>query len=117
MKYLSLIAVLAVLLASCGDSKQEKAETLVKKYLETKLNDPKSYESVTFSKAVKLKDTTMTFEGKTEPVKYRGKYEILHTYRVKNTMGAVETKSEVFQIDSSFTEATCCYIAQNDLRH
>lgn len=113
------MAVIAFFLSSCSNSNstQDKAETLVKKYLQAKLNDPKSYESVSFSKAVKLKDTTMTFEGKTEPVKYGGRYEIMHTYRSKNVLTGVETKSEVFQIDSAFTEASCCYVAQNDLSH
>ena len=117
MKHLSLLAVIAFFLTSCGNSNQDKAEALVKKCLQGKLNDPKSYESVSFSRVVKLKDTTTTFEGKTEPVKYNGKYEIMHTYRSKNVLGGVETKSEVFQIDSAFTQADCCYVAQNDLSH
>ena len=48
MKKLLLITIV-IALTSCGSSNQDKAEKLVKNYLKEKMNDPSSYESVSFS--------------------------------------------------------------------
>lgn len=50
MKKLITALILTTALAGCIRSKQQKAEALVKKYLDSSLNDPHSYESVKFGK-------------------------------------------------------------------
>jgi len=49
MKRFLFIACLLIL-SSCQFTKQQKAEKLVKDYLKTHLNDPDSYENVSFGK-------------------------------------------------------------------
>ncbi|QEC80294.1 hypothetical protein [Mucilaginibacter ginsenosidivorax] len=44
------IFLVSVALASCTQSNEQKAQTLTKKYLDSTLNDAKSYEAVKFSK-------------------------------------------------------------------
>jgi hypothetical protein len=79
-----------------------------------KLNDPKSYESVSFSELTPMKDKIMKSDsGTVDTIHYDGRYEIAHTYRAKNALGAVITESKVFQIDSGLTEARCCFVGQN----
>ena len=46
----TLFICLLVLLCSCQFTKQQKAEKLVKNYLKAHLNDPDSYESISFEK-------------------------------------------------------------------
>lgn len=88
---------LVIMLAACKQTPQQKAEALVKKYLDTSLNDPKSYESVSFGLLEKLK-------GKP----YKGDnidtvdLEILHSYRYKNEYGAIVKKTGWFIIDPNF---------------
>lgn len=108
-----ILIALIVILSACTFTKQQKAEKLVKDYLKTHLNDPDSYQYVEFSKAEKLRDTTMIYKGKSEPVNYHGWWQINHTYRSKNGFGGIITKTDCFQIDSGFTKADCCYTFQD----
>ncbi len=79
--------------------------------MDSALNDPKSYESVSFSKLYKLKDTIdKTFENKPDTVKYNGSYTIMHIYRSKSGFGGIITKTDWFEIDSSLTTVFCCHI-------
>ena len=104
--YLSLL-----LLYACNSvaTKQQIAEKLIKKYLDSSLNNPHSYESVSFSKLYKLKDTVANISGHVDSIKYNGWYQIQHTYRATNGFGALMTTSEWFQIDSAMTRAICCF--------
>ena len=113
MKHLLLIAIAFMLIGTSCTSKQSKAEALVKAALQAKLNDPKSYESVSFSSLEKLTDTVFVNDGKSEKVTYDGQYEIEHTYRAKNALGGVITTSDIFHIDSAFTKADGGYIGQH----
>ncbi|MDR2950136.1 MAG: hypothetical protein LBV71_13125 [Prevotella sp.] len=50
---------LIIILASCADTPQQIAETTIKNYLKEKLDDPSSYESVSFTE---IKPTYLDFE-------------------------------------------------------
>lgn len=56
----------------------------VKKYLNKNLNDPKSYESIEWSEALK------TDKG----------YTVRHKYRARNSLGALVVENKVFYIDN-----------------
>lgn len=101
-----------IILYSCNSfqTKQQIAQRLIKKYLDSSLNNPRSYEDVSFGKLYRLKDTVGTFQGKTDSIKYNGLYQIQHTYRATNNFGAIITTSEWFQIDSAMTKAMCCFM-------
>jgi hypothetical protein len=99
--------------SSC-DKRQSKAEQLVKNYLSEHLAMPDSYKSHGFSKVEKLKDRM--FPGATAPMRAYGRWEIAHTYSFKNGNGASVTETKVFEIDSLFTEAHCCYAKMSDIR-
>jgi len=106
MKKLIPIALL-VILSSC--TRQQKAERLIKKYLDSSLNDPKSYEPVSFSAPVKLRDTIIKLGVTYDTVRHHGAFLILHTYRAKNGFGAMIKTQEWFKIDSALTKADCCF--------
>ncbi len=57
----NILIAFVVFLSACTFTKQQKAESIVKKYLDTTLNDPHSYESVSFDKLVTVHkiDTTL----------------------------------------------------------
>lgn len=58
MKYL-LSLVLIICLLSCNTSNEDKTKALVKEYLSKNLNDPKSYEEVSWGK---IDSSFITFE-------------------------------------------------------
>ncbi|GAC1308097.1 MAG: hypothetical protein NVSMB24_21190 [Mucilaginibacter sp.] len=97
----NLLIALFIILSSCTQTKQQKAESLVKDYLKTHLNDPNSYESVSFSPIQNVIDKS---NGKPA-----GWWEINHTYRSKNGFGGVITKTDGFSIDTTFSKAECCF--------
>ncbi len=113
IKYLLLVIPLSFLLTSC-DKRQDKAEELVKDYLQEHLSDFSSYKSHGFSKVVKLKDKT--FPGAKAPVRAFGRWEIGHRYSYTNGNGAPVTETKFFEIDSAFTHASCCYIQMSESR-
>lgn len=113
IKQLLTIISLLFLLASC-DKRQSRAEELVRYYLNEHLGDPGSYKSHGFSKVVKLKDKM--FPGAKAPIRAYGRWEIAHTYSFSNTNGAPVTETKVFEIDSTFTYASCCYVKMSDSR-
>ncbi|MCR8560111.1 hypothetical protein KXD93_20840 [Mucilaginibacter sp. BJC16-A38] len=92
-----IVLVLFVLLSSCSFSDQDRAESLVKDYLKKTLNDPDSYESVSFGKLEPNYDTFISSspEGKrlekTEnqldsiATIYRTKADSISTYSLGNT--------------------------------
>jgi hypothetical protein len=106
-KYIFITMLL--ILSACTFTKQQKAEKLIKKYLDSSLNDPKSYESVSFSEPIKLKDTIIKLGETFDTVRHHGDFLILHTYRAKNAFGAVIKSDEWFKIDSALTRAQCCF--------
>lgn len=116
MKYLFPIAIIAVLsFAACShtDPKIEKAHELVAQAVKDSLKDPESYESVSFSDLLKLKDTVKVIDGQSYPETFNGAYEIAHTYRSKNAYGGVVTRSDVFHIDSAMTNAKGGFLGQH----
>lgn len=98
-----------LIVSSCQITTNQKVQHAVKVYLDSTLNDPKSYESVSFGKIYYLKDTVVDLNGKPDTLKYHGSMQVLHTYRAKNAFGAVITKTEWFQIDSTMRKAECCF--------
>ena len=93
-----------VILLGCSQSKQDKAHRLVKHFLDSTLNDPGSYESVSFTPLYKMKDTIFMFNGKPDTVKCLGWNTIGHTYRAKNKFNALVKETQWFMIDSTFTK-------------
>lgn len=57
MKKIILFTALSLVLFSCSKSQEEQAQENVKEYLSKKLDDPKSYESVSFGKLEKGKSS------------------------------------------------------------
>lgn len=57
MKKIILGLSLFVFFASCTKSSENQAQENVKKYITTKMDDPKSYESVSFGKLEKGKSS------------------------------------------------------------
>jgi len=113
VKYLLFAIPLLFLLASC-DKRQDKAEALVRDYLQEHLPNFETYKSEGFSKIVQLKDKT--FPGAKAPILAYGRWEIGHKYSYKNGNGATVTETKFFQIDNTFTHASCCYVQMSDSR-
>jgi len=113
IRFLLFIVPLVFLLAAC-DKRQDKAEELVKDYLQEHLPNFNTYKSHGFSKVVKLKDKT--FPGAKAPIRAFGRWEIEHKYSYTNGNGAPVTETKFFEIDSTFTNASCCYIQMSDAR-
>lgn len=116
MRYLFPIAIIAMLAtAACShsNSKEERAHELVTQAVKDSLKDPESYESVSFSPLLKLKDTVKVIDGQSYPEVYNGEYEIAHTYKSKNAYGGVITKSDVFHLDSGLTTAKGGFLGQH----
>jgi len=113
VKYLLFAIPLLFLLASC-DKRQDKAEALVRDYLQEHLPNFETYKSEGFSKIVQLKDKT--FPGAKAPILAYGRWEIGHKYSYKNGNGATVTETKFFQIDSAFIHASCCYVQMSDPR-
>lgn len=84
---IGLVSLYLLSLSGCELNNQKKAESLVKKYLDTSLNDPSSYQSISFTE---LKKAT------------GGLLEIQHTYRAKNGFGAFIKTSQWFEVDTAF---------------
>jgi hypothetical protein len=59
MKKLILLSLITSLFFACNTSDEEKAKNLVKEYLNKNLNDPKSYEEVSWGK---LDSSFITFD-------------------------------------------------------
>ncbi len=112
-KPLLLILPLLFLFTSC-DKRQGQAEQLVKNYLNEHLADPGSYKDHGFSDVVKLKDRM--FPGAKAPFMAFGRWEIAHTYSFKDADGTPVTETKVFEIDSTFTYAQCCYVKMSDIK-
>jgi hypothetical protein len=101
---------LLTFLCSCQITSQQKAEQMVKNYLDTTLDNPKGYESVNFGKLLFLKDTVASFQGgKPDTIKLKELCEIQHKYRGTNKFGATITKTEYFQIDFKNNSVYCCF--------
>jgi len=114
MKKFLLIIPFLFFLAACNHKRQAKAEELVKNYLHEKLIYPESYHDRGFSDVVKLEDKL--FPGATAPMRFNGRWEIVHTYECKNDVGKVVVETKVFEINPEFTEAYCCYARMSTLR-
>lgn len=56
MKNLFLISIIVILFSSCSSSPEKKCQSLIRENLLGRMNDPKSYESVSFGKI----DTVMS---------------------------------------------------------
>ena len=110
---IAIVALLAIAACSHSDPKIEKAHELVTQAVKDSLKDPESYESVSFSELLKLKDTVKVVDGQSYPEIFNGEYEIAHTYRSKNAYGGVVTKSDVFHIDSGLTTAKGGFLGQH----
>jgi hypothetical protein len=97
MKKSNLITLIAIL-ASCTFTKQQKAEKLIKVYLDSALNDPHSYEPVstkvdTFYNNA-LPDTANKVDG----------WFVEHTYRAKNGFGALGLHTIKVHENKDFTK-------------
>lgn len=112
MKKTYLASALLVLLCSCQITKEQKAKKLVDDYLKGTLNDPGSYESVSFGNLRPMKDTIVMLSNKPDTIHYNGRCQIEHTYRAKNEYGGIVTKTDWFQVDSAMTKALCCFVGR-----
>jgi len=101
---------LCLLMLSCSPSKEKKSQEMIQDYLSKTLNDPKSYESVSFSPIYYLKDTISQFQGRPDTTIYHHSFMMQHTYRGKNALGGVVTNTEYFKIDSAMTKVDCCFV-------
>ena len=88
MKKLIIILCFVSLFISCTKTPEQKFQNLIKEYLTTVLNDPKSYESVSFG----------TLDNNYGGL-YPALYTMKHTYRARNKFGGVETKTYKFYVD------------------
>ncbi len=79
-----------IIFSSCQQSVQQKAETAVREHLKKTLNDPSSYEAVDFGKV----DSVYKTVDSTTLLTLR----ILHSYRAKNSFGALVLQTEYFKL-------------------
>lgn len=94
----AMILLFALALTACSLSDEQKAEKLVKEYLEVNANDPSSVQDVKVEGIV-------TMEGMKNK-KQKFKYASV-TYRAKNAYGAL-VKDEVYvKFDTLVTELIC----------
>lgn len=110
---MAIIALLASAACSHAPTNEEKAHDLVSQAVKDSLKDPESYESISFSELLKLKDTVKVVDGQSYPQEYHGEYEIAHTYRSKNAYGGTIVKSDVFHLDSALTGAKGGFLGQH----
>ncbi|MCD8030051.1 MAG: hypothetical protein LUF85_04280 [Bacteroides sp.] len=90
MKKLLVILFISLILAGCSDEK--KAQRLIKQYLKENLNDPSSYQPVSFG------------ELEVYSTKYGQLINMKHKYRAKNAMGAIILEENTFEFDDAFTK-------------
>jgi hypothetical protein len=124
-KLLTLLAILTIISTSC--SKEDKAKKLIKAELSKNMNDFKSYEPVEFSK---IDSAFTSYEGAEyermlelpedqfneamkkdsldrvnfKPV-FKG-YSMLHSFRAKNSLGAVVLNRYRFYFDKDLDKVT-----------
>ncbi len=103
---------ICVLFVGC-QTKQEKAEKLVKDYLAQK-NDVCEYIPVRFDNLYKLKDTNVLINGEPYHVRYDGAYEIEYTYNCGAFLRDTLPRKMIFRIDKDFKKAECCFTGRND---
>lgn len=116
MKKVVFIFVVVLFAYSCDSNKhQHKAENLVKEWIKTNLDDPKSYTPISFSQldSIFIEDTDdhvkvlTTRENLTQNGNKVGSFEylqIIHQYRTKNKFGAVQKYTHTFYFDKDLTK-------------
>lgn len=93
MKNILLLLSVAVLFGCTpSETNQQKAEKMVKVYLDSTLKDPQSYQPELFGKLDTLERTL----------------RIRHKYRSKNSFGGFVVEDNYYFIDSAMTTVTCC---------
>lgn len=117
-------------IASCSDSKTEQCKKDITKEAKATLNDPESYEAVSFSPLMPIYacdkynadiqvqeyytqnglevdkhkviiDSLLALKEKIKSDSTIERYFIRHKYRAKNGFGGVVTKEDVFSFDAS----------------
>ena len=92
-----LFITLVFILSSCSVTDQQKAESAVKDYIKEQLDDPSSYEPISFTDLKPRYDSSDRFQV--------GWY-ISHTLRAKNKFGAKIKKTYLFELDGDFSVAS-----------
>lgn len=98
-KYLFILFSLLVMTA-CEKTPKERAEILVREYLEQTADDPSSIEIVSLSDFIIMDSKTKS--GGTVPAKY-----INVTYRSKNAYGALVKHNAAVRFDDDVTVIRC----------
>lgn len=88
MKRFFVLMLAMGLLCSCQKSDQATAEKLIHDFMQTSLNNPKSYEPIKFSEVFMDYFTPYT----------------IHSYRAESETGAVKKYVYLYQFDSDLTE-------------
>lgn len=95
-----LFLIVAVLLAGCSSSPEQRAERLVTDYIKATANDPSSVQDVDVS-FVELKKE-MDIDGNW----LKGHYTVV-SWREKNAYGALMKQSVVVKFDEEVTQIIC----------
>lgn len=99
----SIIVFFVFILFSCSQKPHDKAVSNIKEFLETNLNNPKSYTPIKFSSIDTLELDSIT-----------NTLAILHKYKHKNSSNDLVTISRWFQLDSLFEIKKDPYCYQGD---
>lgn len=94
-----LLLILSIILFNCKQSNEDKAKEAIRTYLNENLDDMSTYEAVKFGQL----DTTMVLDlsGTSFEKKAKGfKFQMFHSYRLKNTNGQKEIFKGYYLLDS-----------------
>lgn len=100
---LFFLSMLLLVLASCKQTPTEKARSAVERYMKANVDDPSSYDPISF-----YVDTPRIarYNGQIVadmPDTSFAAWQVEHKYRAKNKFGAVVISEAVFYLDRDFT--------------
>lgn len=112
-----IIIILIPLLFACDKkqiNKQDKAQELVKSYLNKNLDDSASYQPGTFRTIDSIKESQYSGENVNyvrhgvippDTTNHKGfyGYTLVHDYRAKNKLGALVKEDKIFYLDTGLT--------------
>ena len=104
MKNIFLTILFALSLISCEKSNEEKAKEAIRTYLNENLDDMSTYESVKFGTLdtlIKL-DLSGTSFAKSDVKSLGNKFQMFHSYRLKDEKGAKYLIKKYFKLNNNF---------------
>jgi len=93
-KVLLLTLIIGCFLSCSKPTKEDMAKDLIKKYMIENLNDPKSYEPISFSKLDSISVVHPVLLG----------WRMTHKFRAKNGFGALGIQNMEFFFDKEVTK-------------